>query len=1138
MTATKSRWFVEIFLDGETVRFWNDFEATTFDGETYAPLGDRFTPPDRVRTRANLDSETTKIVFDSSRQTDNTDVLGGLLDSNLRRRQVRLRNVYFTTSPDTGDVVSDTYGRVRSTPDSVRPGDPPELSVEIESGSLAYLERRMQTRSSANQKYAFPDDKGFDLTKALEGKVLAWRTKEVKSGTVEVSAVETSDPAARKLAIGEFATEGTFVAHFVGKTQQKNWFRVYAIADCRIAELNKVWINGNLQVNSALTHGARTLVSLPKDNGESRCWITFYDGRHDQSADSELTTYASAWTSSHKLRGVAYVVIEHQWDEDLPESFDYRFGGKGGLFYDRRKDSTAGGSGAHRLLTPSTWEYTKNLMVVADHYRQGIRIMPSTFTTGGADPSVYWFGVGEAADVIPYDEFEDLADLCDQSVALKAGGTQKRYEVNGMLSASDDHKENLEKLASCMAARAIDQGGRIVFRPVRTQSVVTTLTDDDLSSDAETEYDPTGRIDDMVNAVEGRFVNKDDDFKSTDYPRVTNDTFADEDGDLIVGTETFELEVSSERAQRLATLLLNFSRRVATLEETYLSSTVRTLKPGDWFTRESNLRGFPSGKNFEVEEIERRKDGTTKILAFEVDPTVDAWTASNAVDLSVPPYIPPSEIIDLTAPSITIAPFSYSGGGAEVPALRLTHAAYASFIGDEIIAEFGLSNGSGGISGQSAFGKFPGNANVVEGFVGLPPSTAFVMRFRARKGERYSAWSAFKSFTTTSVYEASTSGIADSFVGQDWGATASQSEAENVRAPFGGNRLYHTQFEKVDDFWGGGGNGTLDSFFAYTQENVRILRLRRTGLTAGQRINITSSPQRALFPVKPGQLVAGACDVNSTGTASARLEIIFRDAAGAAVSGGVVQLEERTTGLYTSPSDMAQRYKGIATAPAGAETAELRGDVTSDGTSTVTLWMARPQMYLARDANATVGDYELGFEGDPGADVTLDSTAGAIVDQGPLATAANAADGEIGSQGSNVTLSTSWQDIATAAALTIPSGFSFVKVDWRANVQSSSVKAGSFNVQFRLLRDGADVSGAVGVAFVPASTELVFYKNGAPQPDDYVEQINRFNGPLSDWWIDNAATAGNRTYKIQARKSANNGYALVSAGKIFAQAYR
>ncbi len=80
-----------------------------------------------------------------------------------------------------------------------------------------------------------------------------------------------------------------------------------------------------------------------------------------------------------------------------------------------------------------------------------------------------WFGVGETPQTVPYAEFEDLADHCDEAVGLKAGGTQPCYEVNGTITASDDHKKTLEGLAAAMAGRAIDQGAAHHHRPARAQ---------------------------------------------------------------------------------------------------------------------------------------------------------------------------------------------------------------------------------------------------------------------------------------------------------------------------------------------------------------------------------------------------------------------------------------------------------------------------------------------------------------------------------------------------------------------------------------------------------------------------------------------------------------------------------------------
>ena len=776
-------------------------------------------------------------------------------------------------------------------------------------------------------------------------------------------------------------------------------------------QLNKVWINGNLQVNAALTHGVRTLVRLPNDKGENRCWITFYDGRHDQAADSELVTYAGEWTSSHRLRGVAYVVIEHQWDDDLPEAFDYRFAGKGARFYDRRKDSTAGGAGAHRLHDPSTWEYSTNRMVVADHYRQGIRLMPPGFTTGGADPSIYWFGVGESPDVIPYDEFKDLADLCDEAVALKAGGSQKRYEVHGVLSADDDHKKNLEKLASGMAARAIDQGGRIVFRPIRSQSIVATLTDGDLSSADDTVFDPTGRIDDMVNAVEGRFIDASQNFSTTDYPRVVNDDYVAEDGgDLIVGTENADMDISGERAQRVATLKLNYSRRVATLEEVFLSSRVRSLKPGEWFSRESSLRGIPSGKTFEVDEIERRKDGTTKILAFEVDPNVDAWEASNAVDLSVPPYIPPSSIIDLTTPAIAVTPFGYTGGGAEVPAVRFDNANFDTFVGDEIVGEFGLHDGAGGISGQSATFTFPGNIETLEGLIGLPPATTFAIRFQARKGERVSAWSTFETFTTTGAYRAGTSGVADSFVGQNWGATASEAQASNARVPLGQNLLLNTDWESSLDGWGDPYDNTGLSVTrgvhlsdAWSGNPIRTVYAYVTGTPPnGSEWNVYQSLSYGNVPLLRRWAVR---------LFKGQRYYFGARGAGHRCKPRVVMYAHNSSGSVIASPTAEGTHNGYGFAGGAVENSELVGDfytATENGWGILSLkgvangvdsnpytFFGWPMICAVGPEQTTPPPYTSGSV-DRYADPTGENVAPAIVDQGPLATAANAADGEIG----------------------------------------------------------------------------------------------------------------------------------------------
>lgn len=744
-----SRWFIDIMLDNETLRWWSGIGTIRLGGQDYIGLGARWTPPDEIERSDSMKSETIELEFDSSRQTDDTDPIGRLLDSRWRRRPVRIRRLAWEPggSPGTGIVQEDERGRIRNLSDRLRRGAPARLVMEIESGALAYLERRMATRTPASQKAVFPGDQGFDLIARLQGVTLPWRQGYKKTTTLQIELQERYEPFPRQLAIGRFITEGSFVAAFTSGPQRTRLRRIYALADHRIRQLDRVWINGELVRSTPLPHGVRTLIRLPNDKNENRCWITFYEGRVDQAADGPTIANEAAWTAAHRLQGVAYVIIEHWWDSDLPENYDYRFSGEGGFFYDRRRDETQGGFGPQRWDNPASWEYTTNAMVVADHYRSGIRIMSGS--------SALWFGVGETLDAVPYREFSQIAAHCDELVALKHGGFQRRYEINGMLSAADSHDKNLQKIADQMAARAIDQGGRIAIRPPMVRTPVVTLTDGDLIRGSESRVDPGEGIDDMVNTLEGRFINPANDYKADDYPPVSVEDYIDEDGGQIQDTLDLDLEIDGERAQRIALLKIEQSRCIFGQEEDY-GSRANVVRPGDWFIRQSAMRGFTSGKMFIARKVRRFLNGSVRIRAREVYPDQLVWYEDSARDLSDPPDFPDTGKSDLPVPYVLAEAAAIAAGAATLPAVRLTHPGYSDFIGDEIICELGFSNGQSGtnlgIQGPSQFAKIPGNQETVDAFVGLPPSTAFAIRFRARQGERYSEWSEFQEFYSTSIY--------------------------------------------------------------------------------------------------------------------------------------------------------------------------------------------------------------------------------------------------------------------------------------------------------------------------------------------------------------------------------------------------
>lgn len=749
----KAGWFLELFLDAGTERWWRGpggEDDISFEGNTYTGLGERWFEPDGMKRTAGLKSEPRKLEFDSSAQTDNSDFIGALLDVKWHRRPVRLRRIAwdYGDTPDDGDVLVDERGRINDLEDVIQKDKQPVLTMEIESGSLTYLERRRVTRSSSSQKAAFPGDKGFDLAVQHAGTKKVWMTKYQSEGEA-VFEFPHKEPVPRQLQVGRFVTEGSLAAFFTydPNFNQKTYLaRVRVIADHKIKSVDKVWINGELTIDGAMTHGVRTLYRIAGDNGEDRFWATFYDGRDDQTADARLVATNTEWTSDHRLRGVAYIVFEHRWDSDIAGEFSYRISGEGGFFYDRRKDTTEGGSGSHRWDDPDTWEYTTDSMVAFDHYRSGI-LVPGT--------SVIWFGVGEAVDVFPYDHFEEIADHCDDLINLKGGGTQKRYEFNGTLTSDKTHKENFELIAGSMVAEVIDRGGRLALRPPIARTPVITLTDLDRIDGTKTIIRPGGRINDMVNTIDGNFTDPANDYKPNDYPQVQVTDYVDNDYGEIQDTYDQLAEISGERAQRKAKLYIEQSRRIVTLKETY-GPEARVIYPGDWYTRQSALRGFSGGKTFLADEVERHVDGSVTVLGIETDPAELVWDENTAQDITSPPAFSGDTLPPLEPPVIDVVAIEKSANGAKYPGFRCDvtlPSELADVVADFTQAEYGIADSGSdpdrGITGPVTQHPFSPRDTVVELPGSFLPDTEYAFRFRSLQGGRRSLWTDWEYVTST-----------------------------------------------------------------------------------------------------------------------------------------------------------------------------------------------------------------------------------------------------------------------------------------------------------------------------------------------------------------------------------------------------
>jgi len=579
----------------------------------------------------------------------------------------------------------------------------------------------------------------------------------------------------REMYVGIRATGGSMVGRYSRGSNLYNAHFAIQLADHPCVELSKVYGDGRIVQSTPLSHGVRTEITAYSYSGGARVWMTWHDGRPGQAVDSDLVTKSAldpdvvagqitGWSSTHRGAGCAWVHVEVQWDSDILTSIpEFLFVIKGAKFYDRRLDTTAGGSGAHRLNDPSTWAYTTNAAVVLDHYLLGYKVENDDLA----------FGVGLEPDEVPYATFAALADLADEDVTTGEGGAVeviKRYAVNGIISAAQTYDDVLENLQIQMAARIVDLGGRIGILGAEERASVVTLDDDDWADDESVSYADRLQFSDLYGGVVGSFPDPGNLYQPTPYDRITTQYLALPDGgEATIAQVDMPLETHPRRAARLASAWILRESLQPRLAGTFATRSLAwKLEPGDWFTMSSVRLGFAASL-FEVVDIVKHEDFTVTVTARAIDPNFLAFSTASDPDLSIPPAVDPYSLL-LDAPAGNIAAITLTGGGATEPALRFTLTS-APLPTREIVIEVMEWTGSA-LTGDPILTTMHSDETTKLIRSGIVPGKQYKTRVKARLGERESAWTAYSSaITASSSFEVPTSGLASAIVGQGWGAS-------------------------------------------------------------------------------------------------------------------------------------------------------------------------------------------------------------------------------------------------------------------------------------------------------------------------------------------------------------------------------
>jgi len=355
---------------------------------------------------------------------------------------------------------------------------------------------------------------------------------------------------------------------------------------------------------------SKNLVVSPADNAVLKFYDTYkplvkinkHLGSDSQTYDTDLAAVSPQWTSAHRGRGLAYIYVrlnysDTAFSDGVPQ---IRCVIKGKKLYDPRTATTV---------------YSTNAALVARDYLT----------------SVYGFKCSTAE--INDTQIIAAANVCDESVLLADGSSQKRYEINGILDTASLPIDNLNQIMASMAGIATYSQGKFDIYPASYDTPTVTIDESWLRSELSVQARPNRQ--DIFNAVKGVYINPTT-WQPTDFPAVSNATYKAQDNDEEIWQEIEYGLVNDQTAcQRLAKIILEKSRQgiIVTMP---CNLKALQLKVGDVVMVNNAIMGWAS-KPFRVLNWGLNGDGGIDLIMQEDSAESYDWNAGEATTYDTAP---------------------------------------------------------------------------------------------------------------------------------------------------------------------------------------------------------------------------------------------------------------------------------------------------------------------------------------------------------------------------------------------------------------------------------------------------------------------------------------------------------------------
>lgn len=430
-------------------------------------------------------------------------------------------------------------------------------------------------------------------------------------------------------------------------TNQDYLDRIVCVASHEIQSVDEIWIEDR----QAWTLGGGVTATFSG-------YLTVAIRTVGTSANTIAINGGGSWGSAQRLTGCAYIHLRFKttgntktaqspFASSIPQRVTII--GNGAKLYDPRLDTTAGGSGTQRSNDQTTWAYSSttgnNPALQILFYLLGWKIGGKLAIGRGIPPAR-----------IDMASFIAAANLCEEAVALAAGGTEQRYRSYGVVSEADAPSAVLDLMLASCAGTLRDVGGQLSLSILHNDlaSPVAAFTDDDVLGAFN--WQGQKGLDESFNQIRGKRTDPSTNslYQLVDYPAVT---LTSPDGLERIHTFDLAMVQSASQAQRLAKQELQRAQYQGVFSAEF-KATAWKCKVGDVVTLTFSARGF-SAKLFRVTAQTIRMDGVVNMEMREENAAIYAWSAEEtaAVTPAAPSVFDPlnSPLIQgISAAALTI----------------------------------------------------------------------------------------------------------------------------------------------------------------------------------------------------------------------------------------------------------------------------------------------------------------------------------------------------------------------------------------------------------------------------------------------------------------------------------------------------